>query len=49
MELTREKLINLPNEVAQPVVDIEKYGFVTSDNLEPSIKVLYTDLGDWGI
>ena len=48
MELTHDKVISkLSDKEPQLVVDIDKYGFATQDNPEPSMTILYADLGGW--
>ncbi len=48
IELTHDKVISkLSDQEPQLVVDIEKYGFVTPKNPEPSMTILYADLAGW--
>jgi hypothetical protein len=48
MELTHDKVMSkLSDKEPQLVVDIEKYGFVTPKNPEPSMTILYADLAGW--
>ena len=48
MELTHDKVISkLSDKEPKLVVDIDKYGFATQDNPNPSMTILYADLAGW--